>query len=143
VNERAGRAGAGLKQRDQQSLAAALVHIGRAQDQTQLSLPSIYPRQNDKRFASKQPRAKVVRRHADKVARERCKPGLLHISPSAMRAVLGAARLLPRLNYLNSEMANRMNLELCFSCSDARRDFAFSPCSIEPDAFPVSELGYG
>ncbi len=65
------------------------------------------------------------------------KPRFLSIPLPALRAALRVANLLPRLHYLNPEMANRMNIDLCFDHSDATRDFGFSPRSFEPDALAV------
>ena len=61
------------------------------------------------------------------------KPRLLHVPPSALRIVIGFARLLPGLGYLSPGMADRMNEDLVFGDGPARRDFGYAPRSF---AFP-------
>ena len=49
------------------------------------------------------------------------------------RATLKSVRLLPGLRSLSPEMANRMNLDLCFDHAEATRDFGFRPRPFVPD----------
>jgi len=69
------------------------------------------------------------------------KPRFLKIPLSMLRAALRVGSVLPRWRYLNPEMADRMNIDLCFDHSDATRDFGFSPRPFVPDALAVSEPG--
>jgi nucleoside-diphosphate-sugar epimerase len=65
------------------------------------------------------------------------KPRFLSVPLPALRVALSAARLVPRLRYLNPEMANRMNRDACFDHSEAARDFGFSPRPFAPDTLAV------
>ena len=69
------------------------------------------------------------------------RPRFLNIPLPALRATLGVASLLPRLRYLNPEMANRMNLDLDFNHSEASRDFGFDPRPFSPDALALGGPG--
>lgn len=54
------------------------------------------------------------------------KPRLLHLPPVALRAAIRVARLLPGLSHLSPAMADRMNEDLRFDDSAARRDFEYA-----------------
>ena len=54
-------------------------------------------------------------------------PRLVHVPLPLLRRLLKAASLLPGLHHLRAEMADRMDRDLCFDSSSARRDFGFSP----------------
>jgi len=54
-------------------------------------------------------------------------PRFIHIPGWAMRAGIRAARIVPKLRELSPELATRMELDMCFDSSDARRDFGFDP----------------
>lgn len=69
------------------------------------------------------------------------KPRFLSVPLPALRFALRAARLLPRLRYLNPEMADRINLDACFDHSEAARDFGFNPRPFAPDALAVNGPG--
>jgi nucleoside-diphosphate-sugar epimerase len=63
------------------------------------------------------------------------KPRLVHVPLPLLRRLLKAASLLPGWHHLRAEMADRMDRDLCFDSSSARRDFGFSP---RPFSFPVA-----
>jgi nucleoside-diphosphate-sugar epimerase len=63
------------------------------------------------------------------------KPRLVHLPLPLLRPLLKAASLLPGWHHLRAEMADRMNRDLCFDSTSARRDFGFSP---RPFSFPVA-----
>jgi nucleoside-diphosphate-sugar epimerase len=71
------------------------------------------------------------------------KPRFLRVPLPALRFALRAARLLPRLRYLNPEMADRINLDACFDHSEAARDLEFHPRPFAPDTLAVSGPGPG
>jgi nucleoside-diphosphate-sugar epimerase len=63
------------------------------------------------------------------------KPRLVHVPLPALRALLGAASVLPGWRHLRAEMADRMDRDLCFDSSSASRDFGYSP---RPFSLPAS-----
>jgi len=54
-------------------------------------------------------------------------PRLVRVPLPLLRRLLKAASLLPGWHHLRAEMADRMDRDLCFDSSSARRDFGFSP----------------
>jgi nucleoside-diphosphate-sugar epimerase len=65
------------------------------------------------------------------------RPRLVRLPRRLVRAILAAARRLPRYGHLTPEMANRMNEDLVFDPSAARRDFGYDPRPFRfPDASP-------
>ena len=60
---------------------------------------------------------------------------IVSIPPRLLRTVLAAARLLPGLGHLSPEMADRMQKDLCFDHTPARRELGF-----RPRAFALDEL---
>ena len=50
-----------------------------------------------------------------------------------MRGLIAMVSLLPRCRYVSGEMAQRMNMDLCFDHSEATRDFGYAPRKFEPD----------
>jgi nucleoside-diphosphate-sugar epimerase len=68
------------------------------------------------------------------------RPRLLHLPLPLLRGSLGLARRLPGLGHVASEMADRMNDDLVFDATAARRDFGYDPRPFrfpgEPDAHP-------
>ena len=56
-----------------------------------------------------------------------------HLPLPLLRALLGAASRLPGLGHLTPEMADRMNEDLVFDATAARRDFGYDP---RPFRFP-------
>ncbi len=54
-------------------------------------------------------------------------PRFIHIPGWALRAGIRAARIMPHLHDLSPELATRMEMDMCFDSSDARRDFGFDP----------------
>lgn len=61
------------------------------------------------------------------------RPRMPEIPLPFYRTVLKSVRLLPGLRYLSPEMANRMNLDLCFDHADATQDFGYRPRPFVPD----------
>ena len=59
-------------------------------------------------------------------------PRFIRLPPRLLRATLRLAAWLPRLQYLTPDMANRMNLDLCFDFSPAADDFGYSPRPFDP-----------
>jgi nucleoside-diphosphate-sugar epimerase len=60
------------------------------------------------------------------------RPCVIRVPASVFRFGLRLARLLPRYRYLNSEMAYRMDRDMTFDWSQAKRDFDFSPRGFLP-----------
>jgi nucleoside-diphosphate-sugar epimerase len=60
------------------------------------------------------------------------RPKILCIPLSVFQASMKAASLLPRYRYFSSEMASRMNQDLCFEHAEATRDFGYAPRGFEP-----------
>lgn len=54
-------------------------------------------------------------------------PRLLSVSLSAFRIAVALLRCLPRYRHWSVAMAERMNRDLVFDCSEAMRDFGFKP----------------
>jgi nucleoside-diphosphate-sugar epimerase len=48
------------------------------------------------------------------------------------KTLMKAASLLPRYRYFSTEMASRMNQDLCFDHIEATRDFGYAPRGFEP-----------
>jgi uncharacterized protein YbjT (DUF2867 family) len=78
--------------------------------------------------------ADMVARIARGVGR---RPRLLHLPVPLLRAVLTVAGLLPGYEYLTPEMANRMNEDLVFDSTPARRDFGYDPAPFRFTNQPV------
>jgi nucleoside-diphosphate-sugar epimerase len=68
--------------------------------------------------------AEMVRRIAGDAGRH---VRLLHLPLPLVRTGLSVARWLPGLRHLTPEMADRMNQDLAFDASEARRDFGYLP----------------
>jgi nucleoside-diphosphate-sugar epimerase len=79
--------------------------------------------------------AEMVSRIAGGVGRD---PRLLHVPLPLLRGVLSVARRMPGLGHLTPDMADRMNQDLVFDVTPARRDFGYDPGPFrfpgEPDA---------
>jgi GT2 family glycosyltransferase/nucleoside-diphosphate-sugar epimerase len=54
-------------------------------------------------------------------------PRIFHTPPQLFHAVLKLVTFIPAYRNLNLEMAIRMNVDLCFDCSEATRDFGYRP----------------
>ncbi|MEY4194123.1 MAG: hypothetical protein RLZZ226_491 [Pseudomonadota bacterium] len=52
---------------------------------------------------------------------------LVNLPVSVLRCGLALLSRLPGYRYITPEMANRMNVDLCFDAAEARRDFGFNP----------------
>jgi nucleoside-diphosphate-sugar epimerase len=74
--------------------------------------------------------AEMVSRIARGVGRT---PKLVRLPPSLLRGGLAVASRLPGLESATPAMADRMNEDLVFDCTDARRDFGYDP---RPFRFP-------
>jgi hypothetical protein len=65
-------------------------------------------------------------------------PVVLHLAPlwllpsPVLRGLIAVVSRLPSLSHLAPEMAERMNEDLVFDASDARRDFGWDPGPFEP-----------
>lgn len=55
------------------------------------------------------------------------KPRVIAFPSSLLRLLIKVANLLPQYAHLNSEMADRMNMDLCFDHSGAKHDFGYAP----------------
>lgn len=55
------------------------------------------------------------------------KPRVLNIPLPVFRVLIGGLSLLPRYRFVTSEMADRMNQDMCFDHSDAASDFGYCP----------------
>jgi nucleoside-diphosphate-sugar epimerase len=66
------------------------------------------------------------------------RPRLLHLPLPLLRGALSAASRLPGLGHLTPEMADRMDEDLVFDLSPARRDFGYDP---RPFRFPDESAG--
>ena len=62
------------------------------------------------------------------------KPRLVHVPLPLLRLLLRAASVLPGLRHARAGMADRMDRDLCFDSTNARRDFGHAP---RPFSFPV------
>jgi nucleoside-diphosphate-sugar epimerase len=60
------------------------------------------------------------------------RPRFLRLPPRLFRVALRAAAMLPSLDYLTAEMAERMNTDLCFDSSSAVRDFGYTARNFQP-----------
>jgi nucleoside-diphosphate-sugar epimerase len=54
-------------------------------------------------------------------------PRILRVPPALFKAVVKAARALPRFRKLSAELVTRMNMDMCFDHDDATRDLSFHP----------------
>jgi hypothetical protein len=52
---------------------------------------------------------------------------ILHVPLPVLRLFLRCVALVPGYSYLTSDMADRMNRDLCFESGDAIQDFGYSP----------------
>lgn len=71
-------------------------------------------------------------------------PRIIPIWPWLYRRLLFIMGIHPRYRYINSEIAGRMNLDMVFDISAARRDFGFSPRSFHinyPDDYAMGIEG--
>lgn len=71
----------------------------------------------------------MVERIFDKLGK---KPLLLTIPLPVLQTLMRIATILPRYRYFSSEMAARMNQDLCFDHAPASHDFGFAPRAFEP-----------
>jgi nucleoside-diphosphate-sugar epimerase len=60
------------------------------------------------------------------------KPRIIPVQPWAYRAALAMLSRHPHYRYMNSEMGERMNMDMVFDISAAQRDFGFSPRLFQP-----------
>lgn len=61
------------------------------------------------------------------------RPRILPVPLAGYRAAIAVARMLPGYRGLTPEVANRMNQDMVFDCSAARRDLGFAPRSFLPE----------
>jgi nucleoside-diphosphate-sugar epimerase len=54
-------------------------------------------------------------------------PRIIRVPPALLKAVINAARILPRFRKLSAELVTRMNTDMCFDHAEALRDLGFSP----------------
>jgi nucleoside-diphosphate-sugar epimerase len=59
------------------------------------------------------------------------KPRIVRVPPHLFKAVVSAARVVPRFRDLSPELVTRMNMDMCFDHADARRDLGFNPRGFE------------
>jgi nucleoside-diphosphate-sugar epimerase len=58
-------------------------------------------------------------------------PRIVRVPAHVFKAVVSAARVVPRFRKLSPELVTRMNTDMCFDHSDATRDLGFSPRNFE------------
>lgn len=58
-------------------------------------------------------------------------PRIVRVPPGLFKAVVGAARVVPRFRKLSPELVTRMNMDMCFDHAQAKRDLGFSPRGFE------------
>lgn len=58
-------------------------------------------------------------------------PRFIRIPGWVLRTGIRAARIVPHFRELSPELATRMEMDMCFDSSDARRDFGFEPRAFE------------
>ena len=63
-----------------------------------------------------------------------CEPRLLHLPTPLLRGLLRVLGLLPAFAALTPGVADRMNQDLCFDTTPARRDFGYAPGPFDPAA---------
>lgn len=66
-------------------------------------------------------------------AAERRIPRFLPVPLAVFRVAMWCVSRIPRFRDFNAEMARRMNEDLLFDSSDARRDFGFAPRKFKPE----------
>jgi uncharacterized protein YbjT (DUF2867 family) len=57
---------------------------------------------------------------------------VIHLPAAVLRGLIRVARRIPALSHLAPEMADRMNHDLVFDPSEARRDFGWDPAPFDP-----------
>jgi nucleoside-diphosphate-sugar epimerase len=62
------------------------------------------------------------------------RPRLLRVPSLIFRAMLGSAQTLGLIDAMSPAMVSRLDTDLVFDATDARRDFAYAPRAFTPDA---------
>lgn len=65
-------------------------------------------------------------------------PRLVTIPPAVIKSGIRIARLLPRFRDWSPEMAERMQADMAFDCSEAARDFGYTPRPFRPTSADVT-----
>lgn len=71
------------------------------------------------------------------------RPRLLRVPTPLFRAAVATARHIGAIDAVNPAMLDRLDADLVFDASDARRDFGYAPRAFAPDAAMFAQGGSG